>query len=182
MQLICTTDPGNITEPITADDVKTFMGYPLSEQSQDLLIEGMITSAREWLEQRTALSLVSKDYKVYFEPGEADDGWYELPISPVIGTPVVSMNGVVTTFEQKGLSRIFISASSVISTILIGQVTAANYIEIEFTAGATNKGANDVLMELVSFKFNNREGSTTLNIASLPYDLRGRINALSMNF
>lgn len=182
MQLICTTDAGNITEPITADEVKTFMGYPTSDLSQDLLIESMIISAREWLEQRTALSLVSKDYKVYFEIEESEDGWYELPISPVTGTPVVSMNGTVTTFEQKGLNRVAISASSVYSSILIGQTTAANYIEVEFTAGATNKSAISILMELVSFMFNNREGSSTLNLASLPYDLRSRIGSLSMNF
>jgi uncharacterized phiE125 gp8 family phage protein len=181
MQLICTTDPGNINETITADDVKTFMGYPVAEQTQDLLIESMIRSAREWLEQRTALSLVSKDYKVYFDPEEAEDGWYELPVSPVTGTPVVSVSGTVTTFEQKGLKRIFIYPASVYSSALVGQTTPS-YLEVKFTAGESNNSANQVLMELVSFMFNNREGSTTLNIASLPYDLKGRINALSVNF
>lgn len=182
MQLICTTDAEDIIEPVIVDDIKAFMGYPATETTQDLLIESMIISAREWLEQRTALSIVSKNYKVYFEIDEAEDGWYELPVSPVTGTPVVKMTGVTITFQQKGLKRVSILPASAYSSILVGTTSDVSYLEVTFTGGESNNSANSVLMELVSFMFNNREGSTTLNLASLPYDLRSRINALSVNF
>lgn len=174
----------SITEPITHAQVKSFMGFPASDTSQDGTIDTMITSARIWLEQRTALSIVSKQYKAYFEADDMEDGWYELPVSPVIGTPVttMTMNGVTTTYRQMGLNRVKIQPDSVFGTLLVGQTSTPSYMEVTFQAGATNGEANEILLGIVSFMFNNREGGTSVNIASLPWDLKGRINALSMNF
>lgn len=171
----------SITEPISADEVKAYMGYPLADTSQDDTIESMITTAREWLEGRTALSLVSKSYKAFFEIEDADEGWYELPVSPVLDTPAitVSMNGVSTTFQQRGLKTIKICPDSVFGTILVG-TTISSYVEAVFQAGATNETANNILLELVSIAFNNRDGGGT-SYARLPYDLRSRIDSISNN-
>jgi len=171
----------SLTEPITSDEVKDYMGYPLTETSQDSLIESMITSARQWLEGRTALSLVSKSYKAYFEAEDAEDGWYELPVTPVLSSPAitVTMNGVSTTFQQRGLKTIKICPDSVLGTIDVG-APFTNYLEVTFQAGATSEAANNVLLELVSIAFNNRD-SGGVAYARLPYDIQERIKALSLN-
>lgn len=81
----------SITEPVSHDDVKAFMGYPLADTSQNATIDSMIIAAREWLEKRTALSLISKSYRAYFEKCDQDDGWYELPVSPVLDVPAIKV-------------------------------------------------------------------------------------------
>lgn len=172
----------SITEPITNTDVKSFMGYPATDTSQDTTIDSMIKAAREFLEGRTALSLVSKSYKVYFDIEDLDDGWFELPVSPVLDTPAITceMNGVSTTFEQKGLKTIRVAPDSVFSTILVGATVGSPYGEVIFQAGATNATANNILLELVSIAFNNRDGGGS-SYARLPYDLRSRIDSISNN-
>lgn len=170
-----------IIEPITSDEVKSYMGYPLSDTSQDTIINRMITAAREWLEGRTSLSLVSKSYKAKFETDEQEDGWYELPVSPVLDTPAiaVTMNGTITTFQQRGLKTVKIYPDSVFGTITAG-VSTPSYLEVVFQAGATNESANSILLELVSISFNNREGGG-VSFARMPYDLQQRISAISNN-
>jgi len=173
----------SITEPVTHDEVKAFMGYPLTDTSQDDLIDSMITTSREFLEQRTSLSFVSKSYKAYYEDTDCEDGWYELPVSPVLALPAisVSMSGVVTTFQQKGLKRISIRPDSVIGTIPVG-VSSATYMEVTFQAGETSNTANDIIKRLVSFLFNHREDGLSLSIARLPFDTLSLINSISVNW
>jgi|WetSurMetagenome_2_1015567.scaffolds.fasta_scaffold00157_54 uncharacterized phiE125 gp8 family phage protein len=173
-----------ITEPVLKADVKAFMGFPSADTSQDTTIDAMIIAAREWLEQRTGLSIVSKSYKVYFEEDDAEDGWFELPVSPVLATPAitVAMNGVSTTFQQMGLKRIKIMPDSVFGTILVGASTNPSYVEVVFQAGATNGTANLCLLKIVSSMFNYREDGIGVNIARLPFDTVSLINSLSTNY
>lgn len=173
----------SITEPILKADVKTFMGYPSSDTSQDTLIESLITAAREYLEKTTGLSLVSKSYKAYFEQDDAEDGWYELPFSPVLASPAItcSMNGVSTTFQQIGLNRVRVMPDAVIGTLLVGQSSTPSYLEVTFQAGATNNLANKCLMSIVSRMFNYREDGIGVNTARLDYDTRRLIQSLKTN-
>jgi uncharacterized phiE125 gp8 family phage protein len=173
----------SFSEPVTIAQVKSYMGYPLTDASQDTIIQTMISGAREFIEQRTALSLVVKSYKVYFELDDDDDGWYELPVSPVSSTPaiVVKMNGAVTTYEQKGMNIISIRPDAVSGTILIGATSTPSYLEVEFDAGQTSYTANQLLLDLVNWNFNNRDGVSGFNIASLPYDMVQRLRSISMN-
>jgi uncharacterized phiE125 gp8 family phage protein len=172
----------SITEPVTNTQVKSFMGYPLADTNQDTTIDTMITTARQWLESRTSLSLVSKDYKTYFEPDDSDEGWYELPVSPVTTTPVVKVNDVVTTFQQKGLKTIYIQPDAQFSTIPVGSSSPISYTTAEFTAGATNGTANQLIIELAAFNFNHRDDGVGLSFSRLPFDLKNRIESISMNF
>lgn len=181
MQLSILTS--SITEPVTHDEVKSFMGYPLTDTTQDDNIDTMITTAREFLEQRTALSLVSKSYKAYYEKEDAEDGWYELPVSPVLSSPAITceMNGVSTTFQQKGLTRVSVYPDNVIGTIPIGGSGLVSYMEVTFQAGATNVTANEIIKRLVSFMFNHREDGIGLNIARLPFDTLAMIQSITVN-
>jgi hypothetical protein len=169
----------SITEPVTHDEVKTFMGYPSSDTSQDSLIDTIITSAREWFESKTGLSIVSKDYKAYFDRGDCNEGWYELPISPVTGTPVVSTCGTVTTYQQKGMDIVSIMPDETYGTIGIGAIASIFYVEVTFTAGATNESANLAIMGIASAMFTDR--STSVNIAKLPFSVLSLVNSLSNN-
>ena len=173
----------SITEPITHDQVKSFMGYPLTDTSQDATIDALITAAREFLEKRTSLSLVSKSYKAYFDEDDSVDGWYDLPVSPVLATPAitVSVSGVSTTFQQRGLNRVKICPDSVFSTMLVGQSDAGSYVEVVFQAGATNGTANKCLFNIVSFMFNHREDGVGISVARLPFDTVSLINSISEN-
>ena len=170
----------NIAEPITVADQKAFMGYASSDQ--DAIIFRMIQAARAWLENRTGLSLINKQYKAYFEKEDAVNGWYELPVSPVQSTPAiaVSVSGVSTTFEQMGLERIRIRPDTVIGTIKVGATGQIYSIEATFNAGALNDAANEIIKRIVSTMFNAREdgaGAEVL-IGRIPYDTMRLIEVL----
>lgn len=171
----------SITEPVTHDEVKSFMGFPASDTSQDTTIDNMITVAREWVEQRTGLSLVSKSYKAYFDKEDAEDGWYDLPVSPVLTLPVITaeMSGVSITFEQVGSKRVRIRPDTVMGTIPIGGASGVSYLEVTFQAGATNKTANQCILSVVSSMFNYREGG--VNVARIPFDTLSLIDSISVN-
>ena len=170
----------NIIEPITVADQKAFMGY--SSTDQDAVIFRMIQTARVWLENRTALSLVNKQYKAYFEREDAVDGWYELPVSPVQTTPAITVKvcGTTTTFDQIGLDRVRIRPDTVIGTIAVGASAEIYYIEATFNAGASNDAANEILKRIVSTMFNAREdgGGAEVLTGRIPYDTLRLIEAI----
>jgi uncharacterized phiE125 gp8 family phage protein len=182
MQLSVLTS--SITEPVLKADVKAFMGFPSADTSQDSTIDAMITAARQFLEAKTGLSIVSKSYKAYFEEEDAEDGWYDLPVSPVLAAPAitVTMNGVSTTFQQVGMTRVRIMPDSVFGTLTVGSSSSPSYVEVTFQAGATNGIANLCLLKIVSEMFNHREDGISVNIARLPFDTVSLINSLTVNF
>ncbi len=179
MELVTVTK--NIVEPITVDEVKGALGYPATDQ--DAAISKMISAAREFLERRTALSLVEKNYQAYFEKDECDeDGWYELPVSPVNTTKAISvtMSGSSTTFQQKGIKRIKINPDVVFGT-LVSETSDSYYMVADFWAGASDKSANDILLGIVQAKFNHRDESEGVNAAILPFGVLQSINQITMN-
>jgi uncharacterized phiE125 gp8 family phage protein len=173
----------NIVEPITVADQKAFMGY--SSTDQDAVIFRMIQAARMWLENRTGLSLVNKQYKAYFEKEDAVGGWYELPVSPVQSTPAIAVSvcGTSTTFEQMGLDKIKIKPDTLIGTIAVGAPAEIYYVEATFNAGATNDAANEILKRVVSSMFNAREdgGGAEVLTGRIPYDTMRLIEAIDQN-
>ncbi len=173
----------SITEPVTHADVKLFMGYPSAETSQDDLIDGKITEAREFVEAYTGLSLVSKSYKAYFEKEDAYEGWFELPVSPVLSDPVITceINGTSTTFQQKGLKMVSVKPDNVIGTIGVGSTATSWYMEVTFQAGATNKTANECIKSIAAMLFVYRQDGMNANIASLPFDTVRMLNSISTN-
>jgi hypothetical protein len=176
---------GAVTDPVTATQAKLFMGYPTTDQ--DTVITNMITVARQWLEANTGFSCVSKSYKAYFERDDAVNGWYELPVVPVLAAPVISVSvcGTVATFEQKGLRRVFIRPYTIWGTIGVGSSIEAYYIEATFQAGEVSETANECIKRIVSSMFNDRQDgvSTGGNVAysRLPYDTRALIETLKAN-
>jgi uncharacterized phiE125 gp8 family phage protein len=170
-----------IIEPVSVTDCKSFMGYTGSDQ--DDVIRLLITVAREWLETRTALSVINKQYKAYFEKDDAVNGWYELPFSPVQSTPAITVTvcGTSMTFTQKGLNKVKIKPESYWSTI--SGTTETYYVEVIFNAGATNETANEIIKRIVSSLFNNREDGIdpSVSVGRLPFDTLRLIETIDQN-
>jgi len=170
----------SITEPVLVDEVKTFMGFPSADTSQDALIMTLISSARKWLEDYTSLSVVPKAYKARFEKEDADsEGYFWLPVSPVIGTPAVSVNGTSVTFLQKGLEIIRVMPSATYSTVTGNE--ESHYCDVTFTAGKKNETANMIIMGIVADLFNNRNSENTISMGRLSYNVVRMINSISLN-
>jgi hypothetical protein len=162
-------------EPVAVAEVKRMMGY-LGED-QDDRIARLIKVAREWLENRTALSAVSKQYKAYFNKSDRDsEGWYELPMSPVLSSPAITVSvcGVSTTFTQQGMSRVKIKPDTMIGTLQIGSSSEIYYVEVTFTAGRPNETANECIRRIAASMFNEpQDGLSTsgnVSVSRLAYD------------
>ena len=172
----------SITEPVTIEKVKSRMGYTEDDQDED--IYDMIRTAREWLENRTGISCVSKSYKAYFEKGDRDsDGWYELPVVPVLAAPAITMEvcGESMTFQQKGLRKVSVKPDSTFGTLRVGATAEPFYIEVTFQAGEGNHTANECIKRIVSSMFNNREDGGEISLSRLPYDTLRLIETLDTN-
>ena len=173
----------SITEPLTAVEMRTFMGY--SGTDQDTVIGKMITTAREWLESHCSISLVNKQYLAYFEKKDAIHGWYELPVSPVLSTPalVVKLRGVTIDFEQMGMNIVRVRPYATYGTIGVGSTGINWYMEVTFNAGATNNTANEILRKIVTTMFNAREDGAGEGVQTgrLPYDTLRLIETIDKN-
>jgi len=177
LELQITSD---VIEPVLIDEVKVHMGFPSTDTSQDALISTLISAARRFLEDQTSLSVVSKAYKARFEKEDADaEGYFWLPVSPVTTTPVVSVNGTVTDFQQKGLEIIRIMPNATYSTVTGNEDTY--YCDVTFTAGRVNETANTIIKAIVADLFNNRNSENTISMGRLSYNVVRMINSISLN-
>jgi hypothetical protein len=178
----------DITEEVTAQEVKDMMGYPAGAEDQDARLGRLITVAREWLENRTGLSCVEKSYKAQFSKEERDsNGYYELPMSPVLSDPaiVVEVTGVATTFQQKGLSRVKVRPDDAIGTLRVGSSSELYYVDVTFTAGATNATANECIRRIAATMFNEPQDgageSMNVSVSRLSYDTQRLIETIDQN-
>ena len=176
-----------LTEPVTAAEFKTFVGYPGTDQ--DTFIGELLTAVREFLESETGLSCVSKVYEAEFDRWDMfgddlsgvgysgwDTGWYRLPFSPVTVITTVSIGGVTTTYTQKGLKVIDIRPDTVIQT-----GTTDNTLAVTFTAGEANKSIKNAILRIASDLFNNREDYSGVSMSSISFDTQRLISHLSTN-
>lgn len=160
-----------IAEPVTVKECKDYMGY--SGTDQDGFIQNLITTAREFIENETGFSGVSKSYEAEFDRWDMisddltkvgyqgwDDGWYKLPFAPVTSITSVELSGVTTTYSQKGLKTVFIHPDTVVQTGV-----SNNILQVEFVAGEASAQFKTAVLRVVSDLFNNRED--TGNVQSL---------------
>jgi hypothetical protein len=170
-----------LAEEVTVAEIKTITGYPGTDQ--DTRIEKLITVAREWLEARTGTSALAKSYKAHFEKSDRDSGgWYELPFSPVIATPAITVTvcGVSSTFEQKGLSRVYVRPAATWATIPAGG-SETYYVEVVFTAGKSSETANECIRRIVVSMFNEPQDGAEVSVSRLPYDTMRLIESIDQN-
>jgi hypothetical protein len=163
-------------EPVNVSEVKSLMGYV--GEDQDARIAKLIKVSREWLENRTGLSCISKSYKAYFERADRDSqGYYELPVSPVLATPVitVTINGVSSTFVQKGLNKVKVKPDMFITT-----GADDYYMEVTFQAGKPNETAFECIRRITASMFNEPEDGG-VSFSRLPYDTLRLIETIDQN-
>jgi len=166
---------GTITEPVTLAEVALYVGY--SGTDQNALFTQLITAARKWIENHFAFSCVSKSYIVRFEKSDAVDGWYELPVSPVISITSAAIDSIDVDYEEKGDETRFINSDEVMST-----GTSSNELVVEFIAGAADDMAKTGIIRIVSDMFNNKDDSPeNINAAKLSYDTMRFLEGLNHN-
>ena len=131
------------TEPVTLQEAKDYMR--ISSDSENDLIEELITSARERIEKYTGLSLGLKTLKAY---------WFyfhipaEIPYGPITAiNSVVDDNDVALEYTARGLQYKTLEAYS------------TQGLTIEYEAGFTivPKGLKLAILKQVSTDYENRE-------------------------
>ena len=142
-----------LTEPISSADIESYLGFEMTTD-QKTLVSSMITSARKWLEDKTALSVLSKSYEVRFYVEDRIGDYYELPFSPVTEITSVEISGTAVEYDQKGLDRIYIRPQS---SIITNTSSDEAYLDCKFIAGASNDLTNTVIKRIVADMWDNRK-------------------------
>jgi uncharacterized phiE125 gp8 family phage protein len=131
------------TEPVTLQEAKDYMR--ISSDSENDLIEELITSARERIEKFTGLSLGLKTLKAY---------WFyfhvpaEIPYGPITAiNSVVDDNDVELEYTARGLQYKTLEAYS----------TQGLAIEYEAGFAVCPKGLKLAILKQVSTDYENRE-------------------------
>lgn len=131
------------TEPVTLQEAKDYMR--ISSDSENDLIEELITSARERIEKFTGLSLGEKTLRAY---------WFyyhvpaEIPYGPVtLINSVVDDNDVALEYTARGLQYKVLEAYS----------TQGLVIEYEAGFAVAPKGLKLAILKQVSTDYENRE-------------------------
>lgn len=72
------------TEPVLLLEAKNFLKQVETlPAAEEVFISGLIKTAREYIERYTGISLTEKTYELYFSVDELDNGFIEIPNSPI---------------------------------------------------------------------------------------------------
>ena len=142
------------TEPVTLQEAKDYMR--ISSDSENDLIEELITSARERIEKFTGLSLGEKTLRAY---------WFyyhtpaEIPYGPItLINSVVDDNDVALEYTARGLQYKVLEAYS----------TQGLVIEYEAGFAVAPKGLKLAILKQVSTDYENRENYV---VGEMAYEL-----------
>ncbi|MBB4121589.1 head-tail connector protein [Martelella radicis] len=123
-------------EPVTLDEAKAFLR--LDSSDEDALVGDLITTARDYLEMVTGLSLVTQEWRLY------RDDWPTSGMVSLAHGPVTAV-GAVTLYDGEGaasavsLDRARLDGRARPARFylpdLAGRKTGLNGIEVDFTAG-----------------------------------------------
>ena len=110
-----------VQEPISQDELSTFIKFEDDNAEEDLLITNMISSVRAHFELRTGLAFAEKTFETLFR---YDDKPFILPKSPVISVDKVETVDYQGTkvelflnsgYYKRGLYEVLIQASAMTS-------------------------------------------------------------------
>ena len=146
------------SEPLDLSETKTFLR--IDHDNDDDFVAGLISAARQFCENVTGRSLISRSYSLYLDcwPGKSSLGWWDgmregaytllnkssliLPRPPLLSVVRINIydaNNVATEFPA---SNYFVDKAAIPGRIVLtsGSVVPvpgrmANGIEIQFTAG-----------------------------------------------
>ena len=142
------------TEPVTLQEAKDYMR--ISSDSENDLIEELITSARERIEKFTGLSLGEKTLRAYWFYYHVPS---EIPYGPVtLINSVVDDNDVALEYTARGLQYKVLEAYS----------TQGLVIEYEAGFAVAPKGLKLAILKQVSTDYENRENYV---VGEMAYEL-----------
>lgn len=124
------------SEPVTLAELKTHLR--IDQTSEDSLLENLITTAREYLEKRTGLALLTQEWRLIL------DEWPHNGIISINKTPVQSITQI-EIYDEDGIAELADLSSTLLdghsqpARLYVGAQTAPtqtlNGIDISFTAG-----------------------------------------------
>ena len=136
-----TTPPS--AEPLTLAEVKAHLR--LDATDEDTLLAGLTRAARDHLEGQTGLALIARTFRLYL------DDWPETRVIPIARGPVQTIE-TVTVYDAVGMPVEIDTAGYVLdgmarpARLMLperpGTARALNGIEIDFTAGFGESGAD----------------------------------------
>ena len=143
-----------LTEPVSSAEMLTYIGLSTLDDNNTIILDDMIKAAREWLEEYTGFSILSKSYEVRYYIEDKIGEYYELPFSPVTSITSVEISGTAVEYDEKGLDRKYIRPQS---SIITNATTDEAYLDCEFIAGATSYKGNIALRRMVNDMWDNRK-------------------------
>lgn len=159
----------SLTEPVTAADFKTYIGY--SGTDQDALIAILLTAVRIWVERFTGLSAIAKTYEVFFEAGDDINGWYELPISPVNAVVSTQINGSDVDCTEAGLINY---------RIYPGCALDYNGLSVEYTVTASAEISilKTAINRITANLFTQKRDMSELTVSSVDFDTKMLLDSI----
>jgi hypothetical protein len=168
-QQIQVTEAGSITEPVTVDDVKEWIGGLGSSTDFDDLLASMITPAREDIENYIDAKLVDSTVNLYVDSTSEDDEITSLP-------KVFSIPDTLTiTKIVKGQTpeNVVLDEGYYLNGSLTFYNTGKYNVEYEIT-GEVPDTIKEAIKMLIAYRFNNR-GDQQLQ-QGIPDDIKAKID------
>ncbi|MBX3597050.1 MAG: head-tail connector protein [Rhizobiaceae bacterium] len=150
MTLIRTSEPG--AEPVTITELKQYLR--LGHSSEDELLMGLISAAREDLERSTGLALIEQNWRLVLDDLPAD-GIIRLGRRPVREVTAVTMYDATGEPEALASTRYQLDAYSQPARLLVKDgpqdLRPMNGIEVDFTCGYGEAGPDvpDILRRAI---------------------------------
>lgn len=153
-------------EPLTVADVKLHLRLT-SDTTEDALITGLITAAREYCENYTGRAFATQTVALYLDSFPAED-YIELPLSPLQSvTSVVYKNSAGTETTMTVTTDYIVDSYSPVGRVVLAygktwpDFTAypVNPITITYKAGYTTlpKALRQAMLLLIGLWYENRE-------------------------
>lgn len=168
-----------VIEPVTVSEVKNHLR--VTDNSEDALIAGLITSARKYVEQVTRRSLINQTWRLYIDDFPNSDS-IELPFPPLVSVTHVkyydenntlqTLSGSIYQTDNRSTpGEIELTASGAWPATADEKVNA---VEIEYIAGygssasAVPSPIRLAITHLVSHWFENREPFSAVQLNLVP--------------
>lgn len=139
------------TEPILASEVKSWLKVDFD--TEDALINSLITQVRELAEEASGLALIDKTIEYFEDDADILSDWVKLPYPQHSAITEVKVNGEVTTsYAKTGLTQFSIRVDNFASTTSSDNGLYAKYT----TLANCPKGVKLAMLEAIAENYEKR--------------------------
>lgn len=148
------TETGTPTEPVTVDEVKAWISGLEGSTDFDTMLEGMITSARQDIENYLNLKLVDSSISLYASATKEDEEIYLFPYAENIGF----LSNVVVNKIVKGEADELLVENDGYYLNDVLSFTACGKFKVDYNIDASNVSSTlkEAVKMLVAYRFANR--------------------------